>query len=1245
MLTRFVCSLTAAGLVLLLSTCAVGYDDKGAATDEWTGRLVMAKSPGVALREAPDENAATIPMSLTGIWLDVQQRQGDWLNVDGGWLLISDAVRDEGVVEHLTAQLKRGESVFSYLGRARGWLNQNDIDKARADVSEALRIEPQSARAYFVQGRIAAEQKSYDEALANYERALGLAPRDAVVLGVRGELLLMLHENDRAVRDFDAAIEVYPAYFRYWAARGWCRSQKGELEKALDDLAEAVRRNPRDGAVHALRAAVLLERRDFDQALTEAQEALRLAPKLAEGFAVRGAAFTSKGKLDEALSDLNEAIRLQVADWRTYAYRAYVHHAKGNFDAAVLDYTQAISLNGDDADLYFRRAEVWAAKRDNANAIADLGECIRLAPQAVEAYVHRGRLRTELQADGTMPDPARLDEALDDFQQALRLNPRHVDALIHRAYVWSAKNEPQKAMDDLAAAISINPNSSESYRQRAGIYSSRREFDLAIEDLTAGIRAEPAKIDCLLDRAVAYALKGEYQKAVDDCHAVLKMQPNNKIAYCHIAMACSWGDRNDEALEAYSAVLRIDPDDAGALLSRGNVAVESGKFEMALADFERLLHFEDHKFDAYRARGQLWLEQQKWDKALADLNESLRLTPDDEYVLCHRARCWIGLKQFDKAIEDADEALRLDPKSDFATMLREYAVRGKNDPSSSTDPFSMMANGDIQYFTADSAAPFSISYYIKLQGPAGLELAFESSPEQFGPKTLPVPHRFAMIDHAMERFQLVRRESPAAKALYARLDSGQLSKDDADIVMKAAPSLPLTADDLDRVSSGTDVIKLLVLVRDKNEQAGKPEFEVLTSTPTEGGPELVADAERRGAVIAALVLSQRLPVMRPLLHPPFYDRCVRFSLGGPEGLMVVYESAIPGTFDRQPQPCPAEFAILPGVGMRFQLTRAPAPGGAPLHALVSVSRAWPTELGPPGKTELHLKFSEADLEAAAAGTPVTHVVYWAKEVTKDEPPRFETLKSTAMPPDGDPVAEASRRGQVLATVKLTKELPAVQHQSALLQLDAGALLTNAIDRAVVEPAAAEGEMTQMLFLGPKGMTIQWDVAAPGKFDSDPLIVPGRCNFPRGAIYRLKASQIPGHEGAEIYPTLEIAPTLPRAADYLAANSVPLELSAQDIDYVLSGKLLTKVVFLPDVTDPDAPKGVYTLVSSRLDPGLDPICEADRLGTILAILRVGLNATPTPDDVNQAPGHDDRRGAAEHPPAARAQDETPTEQGH
>ena len=135
------------------------------------------------------------------------------------------------------------------------------------------------------------------------------------------------------------------------------------------------------------------------------------------------------------------------------------------------------------------------------------------------------------------------------------------------------------------------------------------------------------------------------------------------------------------------------------------------------------------------------------------------------------------------------------------------------------------------------------------------------------------------------------------------------------------------------------------------------------------------------------------------------------------------------------------------------------------------------------------------------------------------------------------------------------------------------------------------------------MTVGWDVGSPGAFDSEPLIVPGRYNFPQGAIYRLKLTNIPGRPGVELYPTLEIGPPTPRTDAYLAHNAIPVQFTEEDFDQVLSGNFVTKVIYLPDPEFQElALAGVETLVSTRLDPGVDPIVEADRRGAILAIVR-------------------------------------------
>lgn len=158
---------------------------------------------------------------------------------------------------------------------------------------------------------------------------------------------------------------------------------------------------------------------------------------------------------------------------------------------------------------------------------------------------------------------------------------------------------------------------------------------------------------------------------------------------------------------------------------------------------------------------------------------------------------------------------------------------------------------------------------------------------------------------------------------------------------------------------------------------------------------------------------------------------------------------------------------------------------------------------------------------------------------------------------------------------------------------------------------------QVLFAKPQAMQVLFD--AGGSYSSTPIITPGRQNFMQGGVYRLKITGITGREGTELYPTLEIGPPTRQTAAYLAHNAIPIQFTEEDFDQVLSGNFVTKVIYLPE---PDfqelALAGVETLVSTRLDPGLDPIVEADRRGAILAVIRVGNKDMEVPGGTNVTP---------------------------
>jgi len=152
--------------------------------------------------------------------------------------------------------------------------------------------------------------------------------------------------------------------------------------------------------------------------------------------------------------------------------------------------------------------------------------------------------------------------------------------------------------------------------------------------------------------------------------------------------------------------------------------------------------------------------------------------------------------------------------------------------------------------------------------------------------------------------------------------------------------------------------------------------------------------------------------------------------------------------------------------------------------------------------------------------------------------------------------------------------------------------------------------SQIFFLDPNGMKIGWQNGggANGERVYLPaqLTVPARYNFMQGYIYRLKLTDITGRPGVSLYPTLEVAPSTPATDAYLTHNPIPVQFTAEDFDQVVDGgNFVTKVIYLPDPKFQElAVAGVETLVSTRLEPGVDPILEADKRGTILLIVRLG-----------------------------------------
>ena len=89
--------------------------------------------------------------------------------------------------------------------------NNRDYDRAIATVSEAIRLDPKSALAFYYRGRAYVNKGDDDRAIADYSEAIRLDPKNARVLCYRGRAKLRI--NDRSgyqdiatARELDASI-------------------------------------------------------------------------------------------------------------------------------------------------------------------------------------------------------------------------------------------------------------------------------------------------------------------------------------------------------------------------------------------------------------------------------------------------------------------------------------------------------------------------------------------------------------------------------------------------------------------------------------------------------------------------------------------------------------------------------------------------------------------------------------------------------------------------------------------------------------------------------------------------------------------------------------------------------------------------------------------------------------------------------------------------------------------------------
>ncbi len=158
---------------------------------------------------------------------------------------------------------------IAYNSRGIAYYDKKDLDRAIADYSEAIRLDPKYAIAHNNRGVAYRDKGDFDGAIEDFSDAILLDPKYAFAYGNRGVAYYDKKDLDRAIADYNDVILLDPKSAPAYRNRGLAYLYSGNLAKALADVSQASELDPKD-AYSALWLAIVGQRNNVSSRLPQA---------------------------------------------------------------------------------------------------------------------------------------------------------------------------------------------------------------------------------------------------------------------------------------------------------------------------------------------------------------------------------------------------------------------------------------------------------------------------------------------------------------------------------------------------------------------------------------------------------------------------------------------------------------------------------------------------------------------------------------------------------------------------------------------------------------------------------------------------------------------------------------------------------------------------------------------------------------------------------------------------------------
>lgn len=197
------------------------------------------------------------------------------------------------------------------IGRCEAWRDSVSLfSDAIALFDGRTGQETNLSRAYTDRGNAYREENQLDSAVADFTQATRINPQASRPWLLLGETHLAMGQLVASAEGYGRAVQVAPELAAGWTGRSVALRKLGELPQSLAAAGEAVRLSPDDPAVYNTRGRVWKEMDRPEEALQDFNRVVELAPQRVEGYLNRGMVLRTLGRKDLADRDFLFVLQL-----------------------------------------------------------------------------------------------------------------------------------------------------------------------------------------------------------------------------------------------------------------------------------------------------------------------------------------------------------------------------------------------------------------------------------------------------------------------------------------------------------------------------------------------------------------------------------------------------------------------------------------------------------------------------------------------------------------------------------------------------------------------------------------------------------------------------------------------------------------------------------------------------------------------------------------------------------------------